>query len=72
MKATHVLKKAFKDGCATFEKGTLVCVERSRVVFLRESGEVSIGSVLPGWADVFDIENFQPTCKWFKIKHADQ
>lgn len=64
VKATHSLKKPFKD-IKIWNIGTPVCIERSRVAFLTKSGEISIGGSLPGWADIYDIDNFRPAFEWF-------
>lgn len=61
------LKKPFKD-IKTWEVGTPVLVEKGRVAFLTESGDISIGSTIPGWADIYDINNFKPESEWFESK----
>ena len=64
IKATHVLKMTFRDH-KIWEIGSMVCIERSRVAFLTESREISIGGSLHNWADIYDIDNFRPVFAWF-------
>jgi len=64
-KVTHTLKRPFTDH-RTWAIGTPVCVEPTRVSMLTGTGEVGVGGVMSGWADIFDISNFQPTDEWFE------